>query len=162
MALTKDVFANRWGAEGKHEPLSLPLGSSATVYSGSIAATRSGYLAPISTPQSTDVVFGLIGEPAGGTYVKTGPGIVGNGSQGVNGVAVEVLTGSFILAYASGADAFAATDIGVAAYVVDEVTVGKTNGTNTRPQAGLVMALNDTDPTIPSGFCAVQFTNRGT
>ena len=159
MALSKDIFVNRVGSEGKHEDLAAPLGSAVTVYSGSIALLRAGYLAVASSPQSTDYCMGLIGDPAGGTYVKTGPGIVGNGSQGANGVWVEILTGSFILANGTGADALAETDVGAAVYVVDEQTVGKTNGGSSRPQAGILLPI---DPTIPSGFVPVQFTNRGT
>jgi hypothetical protein len=159
MALSKDVFVNRWGAEGKHEPAAAPLGSAVTVYSGSIALSRAGYLANAASPASTDVVLGLVGDPAGGTYVKTGPGIVGNGAQGANGVWVEVLTGSFILLSATGADQLDETTVGSNVYVVDEVTVGKTTGGGTRPLAGVQMPI---DPTIPSGYVPVQFTNRGT
>lgn len=159
MALSKDIYVSRVGAEGKHEDLVAPLGSAVTVYGGSFAAARAGYLANMSSPSSTDVVLGLVGEPAGGTYVKTGPGIVGNGSQGNNGVWVEILTGSFLMANGTGADAFAATDVGAACYVVDEQTVGKTNGTNTRPQAGTMLPW---DPTTPTGFVPVLFTVRGT
>ncbi len=159
MALTNDVFVSRWGSEGKHEPVAAPLGSAVTVYSGSIALSRAGYLANASAPQATDTVLGLIGEPAGGTYVKTGPGIVGNGSQGADGVWVEILTGSFILANGTGADALAETDVGASVYVVDEVTGGKTSGGSSRPIAGVLMPI---DPSIPAGFIPVQFTNRGT
>lgn len=159
MALSKDVQTNRFGSEGLHEPLSAPLGSAVTVYSGSIAISRAGYLANASVPQSTDVVLGIIGDPAGGTYVKTGPGIVGNGSQGANGVWVTIQTGSFILASGTGADALAETDVGATVYAIDEVTVGKTNGTNTRPAVGVLQPI---DPTITTGFVPVLFTNRGT
>jgi hypothetical protein len=159
MPLSKDIYVNRLGAEGVHEAIVAPLGSAVTVYAGSIALSRAGYLANSAIPQSTDVVLGLIGEPAGGTYVKTGPGIVGNGSQGANGVWVEILTGSFILASGTGADALAETDVGASVYVIDEQTVGKTSGTATRPVAGILLPI---DPTIPSGFVPIQFTNRGT
>jgi hypothetical protein len=159
MALSKDVFVNRVGAEGVHEPIAAPLGSAVTVYAGSIAATRAGFLANMSAPQSTDNVLGLVGEPAGGTYVKTGPGIVGNGSQGAAGVWVEILAGSFLLANGTGADAFAESDAGAPVYVVDEITGGKTDGSASRPKAGILLPI---DPTIPTGFIPVQFTNRGT
>jgi len=159
MALSNDIPTYRVGVEGLHEPEACPLGSAVTVYSGSIALIRAGYLANASAPQSTDSCRGVIGDPAGGTYVKTGPGIVGNGSQGANGVWVNVLTGSFLMANGTGADALAETDAGATVYVVDEQTVGKTNGSSTRPAAGILLPI---DNTIPSGFVPVQFTNRGT
>jgi hypothetical protein len=159
MALSKDILVSRVGAEGVHEDLSAPLGSAVTVYGGSFAATRAGYLANMASPQSTDVVLGLVGEPAGGTYVKTGPGIVGNGSQGANGVWVEILTGSFLMANGTGADALAETDVGASVYAVDEQTVGKTDGSATRPVVGKLLPI---DPTTPTGFVPVIFTIRGT
>lgn len=159
MALSTDIQVLRVGVEGLHEPVAAPLGSAVTVYSGSIALNRVGYLANAATPQATDTCLGLIGNPAGGTYVKTGPGIVGNGSQGANGVWVEILTGSFILASGTGADALAQTDAGATVYVVDEQTVGKTSGGSSRPVAGVMLPI---DPTIPTGYVPVQFTNRGT
>lgn len=159
MALSKDVFVNRSGVEGLHENLAAPLGSAVTVYSGSVAATRSGYLANMSVPQITDVVLGLVGNPAGGTYVKTGPGIVGNGSQGANGVWVEVLTGSFILASGTGADALTEADVGATVYLIDEVTVGKTDGSSSRPTVGKLQPIT---PDIASGYVPILFTNRGT
>ncbi len=159
MALSKDVFVNRSGVEGLHENLAAPLGSAVTVYSGSVAATRSGYLANMSVPQSTDVVLGLVGNPAGGTYVKTGPGIVGNGSQGANGVWVEILTGSFILASGTGADALTEADVGATVYLIDEVTVGKTDGSASRPVVGKLQPIT---PDIATGYVPILFTNRGT
>lgn len=162
-ALTKDVFVNRFGSEGVHEEIAAPLGSAVTVYSGSIALSRAGYLANASAPQITDTVLGLIGDPAGGTYVKTGPGIVGNGSQGTNGVWINILTGSFILASGSGADLLDETTVGASVYVIDEITVGKTNGTGTRPTAGVQMPITpDIVAAYGAGFVPVQFTNRGT
>jgi hypothetical protein len=158
MALSKDVFVSRVGSEGKHEEIAAPLGSAVTVYGGSIALNRAGYLANAASPVTGDVCLGLIGEPAGGTYVKTGPGIVGNGSQGANGVWVNILTGSFILANGTGAEALAETDAGATVYVVNETTVGKVGAGSSVP----VGTLLPIDPTIPSGFVPVLFTVRGT
>jgi hypothetical protein len=116
-------------------------------------------MANASSPQLTDTVLGIVGDPAGGTYVKTGPGIVGNGSQGANGVWVECLTGSFLLASGTGADALTEANAGASVYVINETTVGATNGSSSRPTAGIMLPIT---PDIPSGFVPVQFTNRGT
>ena len=43
---------------------------------------------------------------------------------------------------AAGADLIAATDIGADAFIVDDQTVAKTNGTNTRSRAGKIMGVD--------------------
>ncbi len=154
MALSADIQTLRVGAEGTSEPIAAPLGSAVTVYSGSIALLRSGYLANAATPQATDVPLGIIGNPTGGTYVKTGPGIVGNGSQGASGVWIDCLTGTFLLASGTGADAITEANAGANAYVINESTVGLTSGSATRPVAGVILPI---DPTIPSGFVPIKF-----
>ena len=70
---------------------------------------------------------------------------------------VEILTGSFLMANGTGADALAETDVGSAVYASDEQTAAKVS-TN-RPQAGTLLPIT---PDIPSGFVPVLFTVRGT
>jgi len=61
MALSADVPAVRFGSPGNStQQLVKPLAASVTVYGGSVATTRAGYVTPASTPQSTDLVWGLI------------------------------------------------------------------------------------------------------
>lgn len=154
-ALTKDVNLIRVGAEGLHEPIASPLKALSTVYSGSIALLdSSGRLVNSATPTSTTTCIGMVGGPSAGTYVKTGPGIVGGSTDGA--VWVECLTGTFVLASGTGADALDETTANATVYVVDEVTVGKTNGSNTRPVAGVQLPI---DPTLPTGFVAIKMVN---
>lgn len=155
MALSSDVKLVRVGAEGLHEPIAAPLKANVTVYSGSIALLDStGNLKNASSPASTDTIVGMIGNPTGGTYVKTGPGIVGGSTDGA--VWVDCLTGTFVLASGTGADELDETTANHTVYVVDEVTVGATNGSNTRPVAGVQLPI---DPTLPAGFVAVKLAN---
>ena len=61
MALSADVIAVRYGTPGNStQPVNQGIGASATVYRGSVATTRSGYLVAASSPQSTDIVWGII------------------------------------------------------------------------------------------------------
>ena len=80
MALTADVHTIRYGAPGNStQPTALGLTANATVYRGSVATTRSGYLVAASSPQSTDIVWGIIenvDEGANnGTVIDGQPGI---------------------------------------------------------------------------------------
>lgn len=157
MALSKGIPVLRVGSEGR-APIAAPLGSAVTVYPGSFALLRAGYLANAASPSSTDVCLGLIGNPTGGTYVQTGQSIVGNGSQGANGVWIDCLTGTFLMASGTGADALTEANAGATVYVVDEQTVGATSGSSTRPAAGIMLPI---DPTMPSGFVPVKIAAPG-
>jgi hypothetical protein len=152
MALSKDVLVLRVGAEGTTEPLAAPLAASTTVYAGSIALLDDGVLKNSASPASTDIIAGIIGEPAGGTYVKTGPGIV-NATTTDGAVWINCLTGTFLLNNGTGADELTEDDAGADVYVVDEITVGKTDGSATRPIAGQMLPI---DPTVPTGKIPVK------
>lgn len=156
MALSHDVKVIRYGTHDGHQNLAQPLGASVTVYRGSIALTGSnGFLKNASSPASTDRCWGLIEEAISLASAFTAPGII-NPNTTNGGVTVDIQTGSFLLAAGTGADALSQADCGNAVYVVDEITVGKTNGSNTRPTAGVLLAVPDNDASIPSGFVAVK------
>jgi hypothetical protein len=146
-ALTQDIHPIRYGAPGNStQPTTIGLSASTTVYRGSIATTRSGYLVPASAPQASDIVWGLIDSVDETCSQATGvidgqPGITGTTTAGA--VMVLVATGSFWLNNGTGADAFLATDIGAVAYVIDEQTVGKTSASSTRPIAGEIIKPSD-------------------
>lgn len=154
MALSADIPILRIGAEGLYEPYAAPLKASVTVYSGSIALLRSGYLVNSASPTSTDAVMGVIGDPTGGTAVKTGPGITGGTTDGA--VFIDCLRGVFMLASGTGADAITEANAGANCYVINESTVGLTSGSGTRPVAGVIVPI---DPTMPTGFVPVKMAN---
>lgn len=157
MALTADIKTIRFGSPGNStQPMNLPLTAAATVYRGSVAVTRSGYLVAPSTPQSTDIVWGIVNKAGAGT-ADTGPGIVGGTTNG--NVTVEVSTGSFFLQNGTGADALAQSNVGATVYLINENTVGATNGSSTRPIAGEFLGLAATlAPNRPdlNGLIAVK------
>ena len=156
MALSADIKIIRYGTPGNStQPTSRGLTANATVYRGSIATTRSGYLVAASSPQSSDLVWGLI-ESAGPGYINGSPGIVGGTTNG--SVTVEIATGSFFLSNGTGADAITEANVGASCYVIDEKTVGLTSNGNARPLAGLILGLgNNLGNVIPvAGMIAVK------
>lgn len=142
-ALTKDIEAFKVGVPGNaSQPVNLPLKNStvagSTVYRGSVAITRSGYMVAATTPQSTDIVWGIVAQAGPGT-IDSGPGITGGTGDG--SVTVEVETGTFWLQSGTGSDAIAAANIGATCYLMNETTVGLTTSGNSRPTAGIVFAI---------------------
>lgn len=153
MALTADVITVRYGTPGNStQPVNQGIKANATVYRGSVATTRSGYLVAASSPQSTDIVWGLIDRAGPGT-ADTGPGITGGTTDGA--VTAEIQTGSFFLASGTGADALTQVNVGATVYLINETTVGATNGGGTRPVAGIMEAYDATE-IYALGFIAVK------
>lgn len=155
MALTADVLTDRYGSPDGHQPLNKLLPTGVTVYRGSVAGlagtgATQGKLKNEDTVAATDIVLGLVSK-AGSGWPNDTQGIVGG-----TGVTVEIETGSFVLASGTGADALDVTTNGATVYLIDSVTVGKTNGGSTRPVAGIQLACNADDASIPSGFVAVK------
>jgi hypothetical protein len=156
--LTKDVKIIRYGTPGNaSQPVNLAVTANASLYRGAIAATRSGYAVETTSPQSTDLVWGLY-EGYGPGFADTGPGMAGGTTNGA--VTVEVATGSFYLNNGTGADAIAQANVGATCYVINETTVGLTSGSNTRPVAGVVMSLQQ--PPNLTGMVAVKMGNSQT
>lgn len=143
MALSADVKAVRLGVPGNStQPVNLPLKASAQVFRGSVAITRSGYAVAASSPASaTDIVWGII-ESAGPGTANTGPGITGGATDGA--VSVEVATGTFFLASATGGGAITQANVGAICYLLDETTVTLTAGS--LPVAGIIEAYDTTYP----------------
>lgn len=158
MALSADVKTTRYGTADGHQPLNKGLEASTTIYRGSVAIINGtggnkGYMANPATPESTDIVLGMVSSAGPGT-ANTGPGITGGSTNGA--VLVNIATGSFILASGTGADALSVATNGATVYLVNETTVGATNGGSSRPAAGVQLSCNTDDPSIPSGYVAVK------
>lgn len=156
MALSKDQKTSRFGVE-THDPISLPLKASATVYRGSIALTdSSGRVKNAASPAATDKCWGLIkGVSPGCGQIDSAPGITGGSNDG--DVRVEVEQGAFFLGSSTGADQLGTTTIGQTVYVYDENTVAATNGSNTRPAAGIHVGTNTA---YPGGYAIKMGSNQ--
>ena len=158
MALAADVKIIRYGVPGNstqpHVPG--PIAASTTLYGGSICLTNSsGNVKSAASPSSADTCWGLVHAQTinASTTVTTGIAL------DVNGRPFEVETGAFFLASATGADALSQTYVGKTVYVYDEVTVAATNGSNTRPAAGVLLCI---DTTQGGGYAVKLGSNETT
>ncbi|MDO8932929.1 MAG: hypothetical protein Q7U97_11085 [Rhodocyclaceae bacterium] len=107
--------------------LGLLVAASTTIYQGSLVVISAGYAAPGST------AAGLV---AAGRAEETVTAVAAGDAS------VRVKTGSFKFANSAAGDAIAQADVGADCYIVDDQTVAKTNGTNTRSRAGHVVAVD--------------------
>jgi hypothetical protein len=155
-ALTADIHPIRYGTPGNStQPTNQGLKASSTVYRGSIAITRSGYVVPATSVQSGDICWGLIDQAGPGT-IDSGPGITGGTTDGI--ITVDIATGSFWLAAGTGSDAIAQANVGATCYVMNETTVGLTSSGSSRPVAGIILAVAGTSA---GNFQAVAPINSG-
>ena len=139
MSVTKDQKIIQYGTPDGHQPIAQPMKANASIYGGTIALTDStGYAKSAVTPASTDTCWGVYNGLKNGTPTVSSP-IVAGTANGDTIIGID--TGSFYLANGTAGDALAQADIGATVYVVDEVTVGKTSGSNTRPIAGKLMNI---------------------
>jgi hypothetical protein len=102
----------------------LDVAAGVTLYQGAIGcANATGY----ATPGATSTTLTALGRVEGT--------VTGGATDGAS--RVQIRRGCFLFKN-SATDAVDRTSIGKPCYVVDDETVAKTNGTNTRSQAGIV------------------------
>ena len=102
-----------------------PVATGAKIYAGAIVVLDGGYAKPGSTDTGL-VVLGIAEAPVDNTLGQNGD------------LEVSVRRGVFRFENSSAGDAIARADIGKRCYVVDDQTVAKTSGTNTRSVAGVI------------------------
>lgn len=109
----------------------IPVAAGAVIYAGALVAINSsGYAVPFSV--STTLKGGGRAERA----VNNTGGAAGDQS-------VDVRVGTFRYANSASADLITRADIGNDCYGVDDQTVAKTSGTNTRSVAGKIFDVDD-------------------
>ena len=134
MAVTKDQKTIRYGTQDGHQPTALRAKANATFYAGTIALTDStGYLKSSATVAATDKCWGIINGLVNGSPHVSAP-ITAGTTNGDTIVGID--TGTFYLTPGTSSDALTQADIGAVVYVINEVTVGKTDGGSARPIAG--------------------------
>jgi hypothetical protein len=135
-AITKDIKPLRYGVqEGDKEPWNQPLGANVTVYGGTVAVTDfQGNVKSPDVPNSTDTVWGLIHEQR--------PFPPNPASSVAGTYTVEIDRGVFFLASGSGGDLLSQATVGSTVFLIDGQTVGLTSNTNTRPKAGVHVAVD--------------------
>jgi len=138
MAVTKDQLIYRYGTKDGHQSTYQPIAASQTIYNGTIALTASGYAKSAASVASTDTCWGLFNGLLDGTPTTSSPIVTGttNGSH-----TIGIDTGTFWLTPGSSGDALTQADVGATVYVIDEVTVGKTDGGGSRPVAGVLAEI---------------------
>ena len=99
------------------------------IWVGALVVLNAGYAAGGTT------AVGLIAVGRAEHYVDN--------SAGANGdLNIRVRAGIFQFNNSAAADLIALTDIGTDCYIVDDQTVAKTNGTNTRSRAGKIVGVD--------------------
>lgn len=138
MALTQDIKTDRYGTPDQAPPImAQPIDANQTIFGGSVVITRAGFVVAASSPQSTDQVWGICDKQ---TVNQVGSFF--GGARAATTVPID--RGDFWLAYGSAGDAFTQADVGSGSYLIDEQTVGKTNGGGTRPPSGVILAVDTT------------------
>lgn len=116
--------------------------AAATLFQGGLTMLSSGYaIAATAAPAGTD--FQKMG--AVSLYRLIGvaqASVTGGGADGA--VPVDVQAGDWLCKNSSGADAITVANVGHYCFVVDDETVAKTSASNTRPRAGVVVAVDAT------------------
>lgn len=153
--LTTDQKIIRYGTPDGHQPGVQPQKSNTNIYAGIVAVTRGGYLIdPMAAVQSTDVVWGMInGEQDGSPHVVTP--MAGGAVDGTHQLGID--KGVFYLTPGTSSDALTQADVGSTVYLIDGLTVGKTDGGSARPPAGKLEAIGVAQY---AGFVAVSLGNN--
>ena len=125
VALTADFDSPQ--VEGKFR--SVPVAAGAKIYAGALVVMEAGVAAPGS------VAVGLVSLGRAQFQADNTGGAAG-------AVSVKVQRGVFAWNSGSGADAITAANIGAPAYIIDDNTVGLTNGGGTRSLAGTIFDID--------------------
>ena len=110
--------------------LGYPVKASVKPIQGGIAVLNAGYAAPGTTALNL-VAIGRFEETVDNTAGSNGD------------VSVQVKRGTFKFGNSSAGDLIAQADVGADCYIVDDQTVAKPNGTNTRSVAGEIVDVDD-------------------
>lgn len=123
------LSAARNTPERQGDILGFPVGAAKTVYQGSLVVLDAGYAEPGNT------ATGLVAVGRAESTVDNAAGSAGD-------LSVPVRRGVFKFANSASADLIAQADVGADCYIVDDQTVAKTHGTNTRSRAGVIVAVD--------------------
>jgi hypothetical protein len=131
---------------------SYPVAASATMYPGGLVALNASGFAVMAADLIDDgIIVGVLVDP---TFLDTD-----NNTAGANGAFnVNVRQGVLDFASGTGADAITAANVGQEAFVIDDQTVGLTQGTapGTRNKAGRIVGI---DPVTGQVQVLVGFMN---
>lgn len=116
-----------------------PVAANAVIHVGALVVLNGGFLQPGSV---------ATGRIAAGRAQQAADNI-----GGANGaLQVEVRRGVFRWENSAAADQIVQADVGNSAFIVNDQTVAKTNGANTRSPAGRIMAVDADGVWVETGF----------
>jgi hypothetical protein len=154
--LTAPIHLARYGSGDGDQPTAYPDGASQLFISGAVAlvsgsgSVTAGYLKNPATTGTSDYVVGMLGDPAGGTFVDTSTTFTSGTVDGDTWH--EVLTGSFFFQSGTGSDQLSAATNGKTVYYGGENANGPIAcaviGTPARPVLGTQIPQ---DPGIAGG-----------
>jgi len=124
-ALTKD----RNTPERSGKDFQFPVAAATRIFAGSLVVLDAG----VAKPGAADT--GLVAVGRADAHADNSGGSAGD-------VTVPVRTGVFRFANSAGADEIALADVGADAWIVDDQTVAKTDGTASRSKAGRIMDVD--------------------
>lgn len=121
---------SRYGSDAIPDRNQLPMKAATRVFQGSLVVLNAGYAAPGTA------ALNLVAAGVAQTTVDN--------TAGANGdLNVDVESGVYPFANSSAGDLIGATEVGLDVYIVDDQTVAKTNGTNTRSRAGKCIRIEN-------------------
>lgn len=126
MTLTKNTNVPERGGD----TLALPVAANVRIFAGALVALTAAGLA---TPGAVSTTLKGMGR------AKDEANNIGGAASAIN---VEVEKGVFRFKNSAAGDAITRADIGNNAFIVDDETVAKTNGTSTRSVAGVIFDVD--------------------
>lgn len=123
------LIADRNTPRSDGELIDIPVKAAATIWAGSIVCINAAGLA---VPGATATTLTAVG--------RAERRVTNSGADG--SVTVPVRRGAFRFANSAAGDAVTLADYGKQVFVVDDQTVAKTNGTNTRSVAGICRGVD--------------------
>lgn len=119
--------------------LLLPMKANTKAFRGGLAVIDAGYAAPGRTALNLIAV---------GRFNQT----VDNTGGAAGALLARVEPGLYVFGNSTAGDLIAQADVGADCFIVDDQTVAKTNGSNTRSRAGKIVAVDSTGVTVQLGL----------
>lgn len=134
------LTADRATPDRKGEVLELPAAAAKKFFAGALGALDA---AGRATPGAVATTLKGLGRVEA---------FADNSAGAAGAITVRIRMGCFRWANSASGDAITTADIGADAYIVDDQTVAKTNGTNTRSVAGKIVDVDAQGVWVRSGF----------
>ena len=134
------LSADRNTPTRKTDLIELPAAAAKTFFAGALAALDA---AGRATPGAVATTLKGLGRVEA---------FVDNAAGAAGAVNVKIRRGCFRWSNSASGDLITAADIGADCYIVDDQTVAKTNGSNTRSVAGKIMDVDAVGVWVRSGY----------